>query len=153
MRRRACGRREGSQPGWFNDCRRTRSGTRRASGWNTSAERPLSDDFGAFGRGLITLRARWTHTYGEGVFAFATPIGAVMTASSEGRPMDLGGLWGPELIAEADVTDDRELARRGRLSKVLLVLLPLFGYLWWRVLTHDPLGSPRMTPRVVGFIP
>jgi cell division protease FtsH len=67
--------------------------------------------------------------------------------------MDLDGLWGQGLIAEADVTDDRELARRGRLSKVLLVLLPLFGYLWWRVLTHDPLGSPRMTPRVVGFIP
>src|SRR6202521_3441509 len=76
-----------------------------------------------------------------------------MTASSEGRPMDLDGLWGHGLIAEADVTDDSELARRGRLSKVLLILLPLFGYLWWRVLTHDPLGFPRMTPRVVGFIP
>jgi len=63
------------------------------------------------------------------------------------------GLWGHSVVGEADVTNAREQARRSRLSKALVVLLPLFGYLWWRVLTADPIRFPRMTPRVVEFFP
>src|SRR5579871_1255329 len=79
---------------------------------------------------------------------------ADMSARNVDRQVAVGELLGGrELIGEADVSYAREHARRSRLSKVLLVLVPLFGYLWWRVLTHDPLGAPRMTPRVVAFIP
>jgi ATP-dependent Zn protease len=77
-----------------------------------------------------------------------------MSARNADRQVAVGELLGGRtLVAEADVSHAREHARRSRLSKVLLVLVPLFGYLWWRVLTHDPLGSPRLTPRVVEFIP
>jgi len=65
--------------------------------------------------------------------------------------MDVEGHGG--LVAEGDVTGDREHARLSRLSKLLVVLVPLFAYLWWRVITRDPLALPRMTPRVVEFIP
>ena len=65
--------------------------------------------------------------------------------------MDVEGHGG--LVAEGDVTGDREHARLSRLSKLLFVLVPLFGYLWWRVITRDPLALPRMTPRVVEFLP
>jgi cell division protease FtsH len=62
-------------------------------------------------------------------------------------------LGGHGIVAEADVSTARERARRSRLSKALLVLLPVFAFLWWRVLTHDPLRMPRLTPREIEFIP
>src|SRR5581483_823866 len=62
-------------------------------------------------------------------------------------------LGGHSVVTEADVSNARERARRSRLSKALLVLLPLFGFLWWRVLTNDPLHMPRLTAREIEFIP
>ena len=69
--------------------------------------------------------------------------------------MDLELLGRNELIKEsqADVGLSGERARRGRLSKLLLVLTALLVWLWWRILTRVPIGLPRMTPRIVGFIP
>src|SRR5579862_3133654 len=75
-----------------------------------------------------------------------------MTAEHAERP-GADALWGHGVATGADVTSAREQARRSRLSKALLVLLPLFAYLWWRVLTHDPIRLPRMTPREVEFVP
>ncbi len=69
--------------------------------------------------------------------------------------MDLELLGRNELIREskADVGLSAERARRGRLSKLLLVLTALLVWLWWRILTRVPIGLPRMTPRIVEFIP
>src|SRR5690242_1118147 len=75
-----------------------------------------------------------------------------MRADNPERPAT-EALGGHSLLTDADVSSARERARRSRLSKALLVLLPVFGFLWWRVLTNDPLGLPRLTPRVVEFIP
>ncbi len=75
-----------------------------------------------------------------------------MTAEHVDQP-GAKALWGHGVATGADVTSAREQARRSRLSKALLVLLPLFAYLWWRVLTHDPIRLPRMTPREVEFVP
>ena len=66
---------------------------------------------------------------------------------------DVERLGGAALMAEGDVSDAREHARLSRLSKGLVVLIPVLTYMWWRVLTHNPLGLPRMTPRVIEFIP
>src|SRR5579862_9535232 len=75
-----------------------------------------------------------------------------MTAEHAERP-GADALWGHGVASEADVTIAREQLRRSRLSKALLVLLPLFAYLWWRVLTHDPVRLPRMAPQEAEFVP
>jgi len=60
---------------------------------------------------------------------------------------------GTALVAEGDVSDAREHARLSRLSKALVVLVPVLLFLWWRVLTNNPVALPRMTPRYVEFVP
>jgi ATP-dependent Zn protease len=96
------------------------------------------------------MRRSWagvTHTdggYERGVWPLSADPGDRSAAEA---------LGGHGIVAEADVSNARERARRSRLSKALLVLLPVFAFLWWRVLTHDPLGVPRLTPREIEFIP
>ena len=63
---------------------------------------------------------------------------------SGGLPLDQDG---------ADVGISRERARQRRLSRLLLFGAAVLAFLWFRVLTHNPLGLPRMTPRTVQFIP
>jgi ATP-dependent Zn protease len=75
-----------------------------------------------------------------------------MTADRAERP-GTDALFGQGVVSEADVTSAREKLRRSRLSKALLVLLPVFAWLWWRVLTNDPIRFPRPTPREVEFVP
>jgi ATP-dependent Zn protease len=53
----------------------------------------------------------------------------------------------------ADVGITRERARRRRLSRLLLALAPVLVFLWFRLLTDNPLGLPRLTPRTIQFIP
>ena len=65
---------------------------------------------------------------------------------------DVELLGGDDLITDGDVRAAREHHRRTRLSKGLCSA-PWLTYMWWRVLTDDPLGLPRMTPRVIEFIP
>jgi ATP-dependent Zn protease len=54
---------------------------------------------------------------------------------------------------KADVGILRERTRLRRLGGVAVLLLPFAAWLWWRAIAHDPIGFPRVTPRVADFIP
>ena len=56
-------------------------------------------------------------------------------------------------VANADVGRTRELVRRSTLRKLLLLLLPLMLWLWYRVLIADTIGLPRLTPKILAFLP
>jgi cell division protease FtsH len=66
---------------------------------------------------------------------------------------DLLASTGLIAAADTDVGATRERARQGRLIRWLVVLVPLGVWLWWRLIAANPIGMPRMTPRVVEFIP
>jgi cell division protease FtsH len=51
----------------------------------------------------------------------------------------------------ADVGRARERARQRRLARLLVVLAPVAAWLWWRVLTGDPVGPPT-APAVDPFL-
>jgi len=53
----------------------------------------------------------------------------------------------------SDVGVFRERARRGRLARLLLVFTPVMAWLWWRVLTSDPIRFPRLSDRELQFLP
>src|SRR5437763_3240407 len=55
--------------------------------------------------------------------------------------------------AQADVGTFREHARQRRLLRLALALGALAAWLWFRILTHNPIGLPQMTPRWVVFFP
>jgi ATP-dependent Zn protease len=55
--------------------------------------------------------------------------------------------------ATADVGISREGVRRRRLARLAVVLGAWSLWLWYRILTHDPFGLPRLTPRVLAFLP
>jgi len=68
--------------------------------------------------------------------------------------VDLEKLAASELVDRgADVGRSRETARRARLSRLGLGLTAILAFLWFRVLSHDPIGRPRLTPRVIQFLP
>src|SRR5437016_10093792 len=54
---------------------------------------------------------------------------------------------------QADVGAFRERQRRRRLRNLTLVLGAVAVWLWFRILTHNPIGLPQMTPRWVVFFP
>src|SRR5213593_1944397 len=55
--------------------------------------------------------------------------------------------------AQADVGAFRERQRHRRLRNLTLVLGAVGVWLWFRILTHNPIGLPQMTPRWVLFFP
>jgi cell division protease FtsH len=55
--------------------------------------------------------------------------------------------------AQADVGAFRERQRHRRLRNLTLVLGAVAVWLWFRILTHNPIGLPQMTPRWVVFFP
>jgi cell division protease FtsH len=59
----------------------------------------------------------------------------------------LSSVGGPTPLRGADVGAARERTRRRRLWGIAAVLAPLLAWMWWRVLTGDPVGPPSM-PRV-----
>jgi cell division protease FtsH len=69
--------------------------------------------------------------------------------------MDLGSLRqsGVVRVTDADVGQTRERVRRSTLRKVSIVLAPLALWLWYRVATADPIGLPRLTARMMSFMP
>ena len=69
--------------------------------------------------------------------------------------MDLRALRDDRVVgaATADVGRLRERSRQHRLRTIAVFLIPFAAWLWWRVAAHDPIGLPRMTPRVVEFLP
>ncbi|TMK44004.1 MAG: AAA family ATPase [Actinobacteria bacterium] len=54
---------------------------------------------------------------------------------------------------QADVGAFRERQRIRRLRNLTLVLGAVAVWLWFRILTHNPVGLPQMTPRWVVFFP
>ncbi|MCW3043680.1 MAG: ATP-dependent Zn protease [Actinobacteria bacterium] len=54
---------------------------------------------------------------------------------------------------QADVGAFRERQRRRRLRNLTLLLAPVAVWMWVRILTHNPIGLPLMTPRWVVFFP
>src|SRR5579859_1301181 len=69
--------------------------------------------------------------------------------------MDLGSLHqtGVVRVTDADVGQTRERVRRSTLRKVSIVLAPVALWLWYRMMTSNPIGLPRMTSRMIGFMP
>ena len=61
--------------------------------------------------------------------------------------MDLASLRqsGVVRVTDADVGQTRERVRRSTLRKASLVLAPLALWLWYRVVTSNPIGLPRLT--------
>jgi cell division protease FtsH len=69
---------------------------------------------------------------------------AAMTASHASA---LAGMGGSDVLSGTlDVSRIRETTRRGRLWKLLLLLVPLTGYLYYRILTHRLIspGLPKI---------
>jgi ATP-dependent Zn protease len=56
----------------------------------------------------------------------------------------LGSVGGPTPLRGADVGAARERTRRRRLWGIAALLAPLLVWLWFRVLTGDPVGPPSM---------
>jgi cell division protease FtsH len=55
--------------------------------------------------------------------------------------------------AKADVGATRETERQARLRRLAVVLLPIGGYMWWRVLTGDPMRfGVSMDPTVLVMV-
>ena len=69
--------------------------------------------------------------------------------------MDLQSLRQSTVLqaSKADVGTHRERARRNRLWKLVAVLGPLAVWLWFRLLTHNPVGLPQLTPTMMQFLP
>jgi cell division protease FtsH len=69
--------------------------------------------------------------------------------------MDLEGLQGDQVlkVAKADVGRTRERVRQRRLRRVALVLGLIGGWMWARILSGDPLGSPRLTDAHMRMLP
>src|ERR1700689_2857482 len=69
--------------------------------------------------------------------------------------MDLGSLRqrGVVHVTDADVGQTRERVRRTMLRKLCLVLGPLALWLWYRAVTANPIGLPRLTSRMESFMP
>jgi ATP-dependent Zn protease len=69
--------------------------------------------------------------------------------------VDLERLSGSGLLdrEKADVGMSRERARLARLSKLLLILSPVMGFMWWRIFSANPIRFPHLTPRMLGFLP
>jgi cell division protease FtsH len=56
-------------------------------------------------------------------------------------------------VSNADVGATRERVRRALLWKLFLGLAPFTLWLWYRLAMADPVGMPRLTPKVLGFLP
>ena len=69
--------------------------------------------------------------------------------------MDLGSLRqsGVVRVTDADVGQTRERVRRSTLRRLSMVLAPLALWLWYRYMTANPIGLPRLTSRMEGFLP
>ena len=69
--------------------------------------------------------------------------------------MDLQSLRQSGVVraSKADVGATRERVRRARLWRILLILGPLTFWLWYRLAAANPVGLPRLTPKVLGFLP
>src|SRR6516165_10615359 len=83
-------------------------------------------------------------------------MGGAMSSdgSKRGRPaVDVELLGRDQLISDGDVPRSREHHRRGRLWRVLALLVVVAVWMWWRIVTHNPLGLPRVTQRYIEFIP
>ncbi len=67
----------------------------------------------------------------------------------------LAGMGGAEVLAHTlDVSRIREATRRGRLWRLLLLLVPLTGYLYYRILTNNLIspGLPHFGPEAVQIL-
>ncbi|HLY84298.1 MAG TPA: AAA family ATPase [Acidimicrobiales bacterium] len=69
--------------------------------------------------------------------------------------MDLQSLRQSKVVrvSKADVGATRERVRRALLWRLFLVLAPFMLWLWYRLAMEDPVGLPRLTPKVLGFLP
>ena len=56
----------------------------------------------------------------------------------------LSSVGAPAPLRGADVGAARERTRRRRLWWIAALLTPLMVWMWWRVLTGDPVGPPSM---------
>jgi cell division protease FtsH len=68
---------------------------------------------------------------------------------------DLAGMGGSEVLAGSlDVSRIRESTRRGRLWRLLSFLVPLTGYLYYRILSGNSIrpGLPTLTPSTVQIL-
>jgi cell division protease FtsH len=68
---------------------------------------------------------------------------------------DLAGMGGTEVMAGSlDVSRIRESTRRGRLWRLLFLLGPVTGYLYYRILSGDSIhpGLPALTPTTVQIL-
>jgi cell division protease FtsH len=55
--------------------------------------------------------------------------------------------------AKADVGVHRERQRTRRLRNLFIVLGIIGGWMWFRILTHNPIGLPQLTPMELEFLP
>jgi cell division protease FtsH len=62
----------------------------------------------------------------------------------DATPQLLSSVGGPTPLRGADVGAARERTRRRRLWGIAALLAPLLVWMWWRVLTGDPVGPPSM---------
>jgi cell division protease FtsH len=67
--------------------------------------------------------------------------------------MDVEALGRDHLIVDGDVPRSRERSRRARLLRGVIILAPVAVWLWWRVITNDPIALPRLTPRGIEALP
>jgi ATP-dependent Zn protease len=68
------------------------------------------------------------------------PVGSATADDPSARPWS--GL-APRRTG-ADVAVTRERRRQRRLGRILVVLVPLAAWMWWRLLSGSPVGAPRL---------
>jgi cell division protease FtsH len=64
-------------------------------------------------------------------------------------------LYGSDAVAQgrADVSKVREKTRKRRLARLIVVLLLIDAYLWYRYLTDNPFKMPTLGPEAIIFAP
>ena len=69
---------------------------------------------------------------------------------------DLAGMGGSQVLAGTlDVSRIRETTRRGRLWRMLFLLVPVTGYLYYRILNGQFIhpGLPSLSPMTLQILP
>ena len=64
-------------------------------------------------------------------------------------------LHGSDAVAQgrADVNKVREKTRKRRVARLIVVLLLIDSYLWYRYLTDNPFKMPTLGPEAIIFAP
>ncbi len=108
--------------------------------WPPGLGEPCRDDYApcsGAGYGGLGMRLRRPEKQGGGP--------AAMTAS---HATALAGMGGSDVLSQTlDVSRIRESTRRGRLWKLVLLLVPITAYLYYRILSHNLIspGLPKFT--------